>query len=118
MSMSGTVRTVSSFRLKAWPKEPGVTGTAPPTHDRHRVQGQLSSVLLTQVASVPGALAMQSDPRYLRAQSEDSFRTGAPKMSLPADAQIFRLTAEEYKARAAALEARGSNGPAATEPEA
>jgi hypothetical protein len=39
-------------------------------------------------------------------------------MSLPADAQIFRLTAEEYKARAAALEARGSNGPAATEPEA
>ena len=60
---------------------------------------------------------MQSDPRYLRAQSEIYFEL-ARQMSLPADAQIFRLTAEEYKARAAALEARGSNGPAVTEPEA
>jgi len=77
----------------------------------------LSSGLLTQVESRPGAWAVQPDPRYLRAQSEIYFDL-ARQMSLPADAQLFRLTAEEYKARAAALEACGSNGPAATEPEA
>jgi len=59
---------------------------------------------------------VQPDPRYLRAQSEIYFDL-ARQMSLPADAQVFRLTAEDYKARAAALEAR-SNGPAVTEPEA
>jgi hypothetical protein len=77
----------------------------------------LSNGLLTQVESRPGAWAVQPDPRYLRAQSEIYFDL-ARQMSLPADAQVFRLTAEEYKARAAALEARGSNGPAATEPDA
>jgi len=76
----------------------------------------LSNGLLTQVESRPGAWAVQPDPRYLRAQSEIYFDL-ARQMSLPADAQVFRLTAEDYKARAAALEAR-SNGPAVTEPEA
>ena len=45
------------------------------------------------------------DPRHLRAQSEIYFEL-ARQMSLPADAEVFRLTAEDYKARAAELEAR------------
>lgn len=48
----------------------------------------------------------QPDPRYLRAQADIYFEL-ARQMSLPADAEVFRLTAEEYVTRASDLEVRG-----------
>ena len=48
---------------------------------------------------------MMPDPRKLRAQAEVYFEL-ARQMSLRADADVFRVTAEEYVTRAAALEAR------------
>ncbi len=69
--------------------------------------GQLSSGLLIEVSVIDRSTAVPSTPRELRAQAQVYFEL-ARQMSLHADAAVFRATAEQYLARAAALEAHSA----------
>ena len=65
----------------------------------------MSSGLLTQVENQDPERAVPPNTQYLRAQADIYFEL-ARQMSLRADADVFRITAEDYMTRAAQLEAR------------